>query len=211
MGKKKGSTIFNSPLHAAFILCAACALLFTTCYLEGDINALRPIIPGNPDDPSHPGFGTDEYPYKVFDEATLKKVGSGDDGWDMKQHYIQTADIDLSEVTDWDPIGTPSKPFEGSFDGQGFLISNMVIKSSADNQGLFGVIGKNGKVENVNLADVDISGYDNTSINTGSVAGLSYGTVTNCCSTGRVIGYDYVGGLVGQVGTGLPPIKWTGS
>ena len=46
-----------------------------------------------------------------------------------------TADIDLSDVSDWPGIGTTSNPFSGTFDGQGYTVT---FKDS--NVGLFGVI-----------------------------------------------------------------------
>ena len=183
----KETAIFNTRLFSSCLLAVMCALLLTTCYLEGDLEALRPL-----------GSGTGTDPFKVFDVATLQRVGSGRYGWELNKCYEQIAPIDLSSVANWDPIGTESAPFTGNFNGQGFTISNLVIKSSTNNQGLFGVIGKDGKVEYVNLAGIDISGDDNTCTNTGTVAGLNYGIVTNCCSSGSIKGYDYVGGLVGK-------------
>ena len=190
MRKRKSTAFFGIQLFPACFLAAICVLLITTCYLEGDLDALWPT-----------GSGTWGDPYIVHNVATLKKVGRGDDGWGLEEdtYYIQTRNIDLSTVSNWKPIGTILDPFNGNYNGLGHTIKNLNINISADNQGLFGVLGKKGNVEYVNLVNVNITGDDNTSTNTGSVAGLSYGTVTNCSSTGSVIGYDYVGGLVGQV------------
>ena len=177
----KETTILGARLFSFCLFTVIYALLFTTCYLEGDLEALRPTGSGTPDDP-----------YYVRSVETLLKVGSGRNGWDLNKYYRQTEKIDMVGV-DWEPIGTESDPFTGNYNGQGYKISNLKINSPNDDQGLFGVI-MGGTVENVYLANVDITGQDNT----GSVAGRNYGTVTKCCSTGTVKGNDYVGGVVGK-------------
>ena len=188
MRDNKGTVIFNTRLYSSCILAVMCALSFTTCFLEGDLEALRPL-----------GSGTETDPFKVFDVATLQRVGSGRYGWELNMCYEQIAPIDLSSVANWDPIGTESAPFTGNFNGQGFQILNLTIdKPLANNQGLFGVIDSKGIINNVNLVNVKISGNNNT----GAVAGISYGTITNCCSTGSVNGKDYVGGLTGLIDIG---------
>lgn len=47
-------------------------------------------------------------------------------------------DIDMSGTTGWLPIGTGSKPFTGTFDGQGHSIKNISIRTSKSYSGLFG-------------------------------------------------------------------------
>lgn len=71
-------------------------------------------------------------------------------------------DIDLDEK-EWIPIGTASNPFKGTFDGDGYAISNMNIvsveeedDSDDDSAGLFGVIN-GATVKNVTLFDAVIS------------------------------------------------------
>lgn len=54
--------------------------------------------------------------------------------------YILMNDIDLSGYDNWDPIGNYGGYFEGTFDGNGFVISNLKIdRSKEDNAGLFGI------------------------------------------------------------------------
>ena len=47
-------------------------------------------------------------------------------------------DIDMAGMTSWLPMGTESKPFKGTFDGQGYAIRNIVIKAGKNYSGLFG-------------------------------------------------------------------------
>ena len=202
MRKRESTAIFGIRLLPACFLATICGLLLTTCYLEGDINALKPTSSDTPDDSFNPGSGTDDDPYKVHDDETLRKVGTGD-GWEMDSHYIQIDDIVLSPKP-WDPIGyyiddNDNNTFTGSFDGGIYTISNLkIIGSTDDYQGLFGYIkGPNAQVINVKLENVDINGDKNV----GGVAGYvaDGGHVTNCYSTGTVDGNENVGGVVGHV------------
>ncbi|MGN0688324.1 MAG: chitobiase/beta-hexosaminidase C-terminal domain-containing protein, partial [Oscillospiraceae bacterium] len=83
----------------------------------------------------------------------------------------------------WTPIGTASDPFTGSFDGQGFTISGLYVDNSADNVGLFGVIGTGGTVTNVGVVDTYFSANDYV----GGVAGKNNGTITGCFGVSTVI------------------------
>ena len=78
-----------------------------------------------------------------------------------------TADINLKDYF-WTPIAG----FNGTFDGQGHTISGVMINSTAENQGLFGIFGKSAKVKNLVIANSYISGGNNT----GAVVGATDGT-----------------------------------
>lgn len=96
-----------------------------------------------------------------------------------------TADIDMSSKTDWSGISG----FSGTFDGDGYVISNLT-----GTMGLFA--DSSGTVKNVYLKDVTINGGGNN----GAVVGLNYGRVIGCVSTGRVDAGNYdwsEGGIVG--------------
>ncbi len=54
---------------------------------------------------------------------------------------ILTADIDMSSVSNWTPIGTGEKPFCGTFNGNGHVIKNLTIKSSDPYIGICGLFG----------------------------------------------------------------------
>jgi len=102
-------------------------------------------------------------------------------------------DIDLSEFTltratvaNWTPIGTPEKPFDGIFNGNGYSIKNLSIEETEGKEGkaYIGFIGyakdatiKNVTFENVylNIACLDI---DHSQGHIGAVAGSLEGTST---------------------------------
>ena len=89
-------------------------------------------------------------------------------------------DIDLSDI-EWTPIGTESRPYTGNFDGGGHTITGLKIdKSGTDYVGLIGCLGSGGKVQNVTLTNISVSGANCV----GGIAGQNYGTVENCSVNG---------------------------
>ena len=61
----------------------------------------------------------------------------------------------------WDPIGSSSAPFAATFDGAGHAISNLFInRGSTDYIGLFRVVGDGGRIRNLGLERVKITGRD---------------------------------------------------
>lgn len=118
---------------------------------------------------------------------------------------VLQADIDLSGIEEWIPIGNADFPFEGSFDGQNKTISNLTISNATtENQGLFGVFDCSLSDEKRCLSNICVTG----SITTSSpyVEGL-VGQATNIvfqnCENYIAINSssETVGGLVGQADT----------
>ena len=66
-----------------------------------------------------------------------------------------TADIDFSGVRDYRPIGglwgNGGTRYTGTFDGQGYSITNLTINNGYDNQGFFGVISNGAVIKNTLL------------------------------------------------------------
>ena len=116
-----------------------------------------------------------------------------------------TADILLNDTEGWEnwgstapantwtPIGNSSQPFTGTLDGDGHSVSGIYINSEADNQGLVGVLGSDGALQNLGVKASYIKGVHSV----GGLCGRNDGTVTNCYNTGSVEGYSNVGGLCG--------------
>ena len=101
-----------------------------------------------------------------------------------------------ANFTPWTLIGTNTKPFTGTFDGNNKTISGLYINASiTDYVGLFGYIGTNGTVKDVTLADSYVSGQNYV----GGICGQNKcGTLQNCHNTGKVSGKSYVGGVCGS-------------
>ena len=122
-----------------------------------------------------------------------------------------TANITINEngnlitgktFTQWTPIGEygerGEKAYTGTFDGQGYTISGLYYDGSGDYAGLFGYVGSDGRVQNVNVADSYIGNNYSYGF-TGGVCGYNNGgTITNCYNTGTVKGSYYTGGVCGS-------------
>ena len=104
---------------------------------------------------------------------------------------VLTADIDLSDVANWPGIGTESKPFAGSFDGQNHTVT---FKDAA--VGLFGYI-MGTKSALVTVKNVVTAGSVK---NSGFAMEAGFARFTNCINRASINYYaSYVAGLVGVV------------
>ena len=114
----------------------------------------------------------------------------------LRVNCILTADIDLTG-REWTQIGTDeNNSYNGIFDGNGKTITGLTINQSEKyNVGLFGCLGSGGKVQNLTLENVNISG----TYYVGSVVGTNFGTVSGCTASGNITGTEScIGGVVGQ-------------
>lgn len=150
---------------------------------------------------SFKGSGTDNEPYQIWNVEQLDSVR-----YFVDKCFILMTDLDLSENSNWNPIGVSSfdylydniftgTSFTGSFNGNGHVISNLYINSSADFTGLF-VRLLNATVENLSLVNVDITGNNVV----GGIAGaMDYSEINNCTISGKITGgTDNVGGITGK-------------
>ena len=124
----------------------------------------------------------------------------------------QTLDVNTTEATsyEWLPIGGQSKPFKGTFNGDGHTISGLyknfdVTYDSKRWTGLFDTI-EGGTVENLNIANTYFTyvynGKNADPSRIGSVAGYGGGTFRNISSTASLINDGRgTGGIIGQTTT----------
>lgn len=97
------------------------------------------------------------------------------------QNYILTNNIKASDNSEWKQgIGSvaDSKPFNGTFDGNGYCIIGLNINSS-EYGGLFEIIGENGLVKNLFMFDCD---FKSSTKNSGGIASINNGTIDHCTS-----------------------------
>ncbi len=95
----------------------------------------------------------------------------------------------------WIPVGSSSRAFQGTLDGNMYEIDNLTIADDGGDAGLFRYLGDEGRVEDLYLRDVDVSGRNYV----GAVAGRSEGTIKNVrMISGQISGLEYVGGLTGK-------------
>ncbi len=151
---------------------------------------------------TYPGSGTGVDPYVLSTPADFISMGQRVPDWDG--YYILSGDVDLSGL-----VYIPPVKFSGIFDGNGYVISNLSIDGDmAGTQyylGLFGILY--GRVDNLGLENVDVSGFNYV----GGLAGRNYGTISGCYSSGDVLGQYYCGGLVGENMAGITNCYSVGS
>ncbi|MDN0080776.1 fimbrillin family protein [Bacteroides gallinaceum] len=132
----------------------------------------------------------------IYSGEGLKVAADVVNSGDTDINIILDNDIDLTGI-DWTPIGTESRPYTGNFDGGGHTITGLKIdKSGTDYVGLIGCLGSGGKVQNVTLTNISVSGANCV----GGIAGQNYGTVENCSVNGTVTGKGFTdtGGIAGS-------------
>ena len=143
------------------------------------------------------GDGTEEDPYQISTVEHLQNMRLLLGG-----HYILIDDIDASDTVDWNegagfiPVGDGESAFVGSFNGKGYVITDLCINRISTNYvGLFGYL-YNGYIANVGLEDIEIDGNQDV----GGLVGRNYGSIENCFTTGSVSATNSlsrVGGLAG--------------
>ena len=152
------------------------------------------------------GSGTAEDPYQIANGAQLARFASMVNSGQTSINGKLTADILLNDISDWTswnetndpantwtPIGSEWENFTGTLDGDGHSVSGIYINSTADYQGLVGVLGSGGTLQNLGVKASYIKG----GYHVGGVCGSSWGTVSNCYNTGSVTGSYAVGGVCG--------------
>ena len=153
----------------------------------------------------------------VENEIQLQWVGDGNDHgdgvWSMGDTYIQTADILFNAPASGMSNFTPLPMFGGTYDGNGFTISGMVIATYDGTNyysaaGLFSLLVAEAKVLNVGMVNCSIEAESSSgdAYAGGIVAYIPHGTdsieIINCYNTGPVSATvsssnAYAGGIAG--------------
>ncbi len=159
-----------------------------------------------------PGDGTVSSPYLISDRQQLNNIGS-DFMYFRDKHFRLTEDIDMTgcglinendpEITEpFNQIGESSNnKFRGSFDGAGHKLSNLKLHFNASRNsylGLFGFIGPEGKVSNLNIEGLDIDG----GYYLGGIAVSNEGLIERCHVDGQIKSYRQYGNSAGGIAAG---------
>ena len=95
----------------------------------------------------------------------------------------------------WGPIGNENHPFQGNFQMNGCAIRGMAVVADGSDQGLFGVIGNEGIVQNGKIENSLVLGGTAA----GGVAGSNQGIVKeSSCQNIIAMGNGCVGGVTGN-------------
>lgn len=153
------------------------------------------------------GDGTKDNPFEISSVEQLAHINSH---LSNGKHFKLVKDIDLKEYIQeyysthgWEPLGNEKTPFKGSFDGDGYTISNLRIDNNTEsecvNTGLFGVV-KDSVVCNVNVELEEISDINTSSNFVGALVGTAENSdIYNCSSSGEIVSSGVAGGLVGKL------------
>ena len=141
--------------------------------------------------------------YSISTPEELKKLGDMVDAGNITRdsEFVLANDIDLSCYDNWAPIGKEGGAFSGTFDGNGYVIDNMRI-TQAKQESTYSYAGLFALVYDVNIKNLGITNVsleDKSAIYAGAIFASSYGSntniISNCYSTGNIIGNVQVGGL----------------
>ena len=191
----KGGLYAGAPTDAYVVRPAINIAVHTNNQLSNNVsNSAKLAITGN---------GTQASPYIIStarDVITLSNNVLGGNTYAGK--YIQLAnDINLGGVTIWTPIGlynngVGSKPFSGTFDGNGYRLSHI----SSANTGLVGLFGYASGATIKNIAVVDTSWSTAGDYAGGLISVMDNGTtVSTSYNESSISGASYVGGIAGVV------------
>ena len=169
-----------------------------TYMIEGDTEFRAVFVYG---DKKPSGDGSERSPYEIANVANLlwlarnTKSTAGD-------HSILTADLDLSLCENWldgrgfELIGTKKAPFEGSFDGNSFIIKGLYINDpELEDAGLFGCV-RDGVIKNCVLTEAKVTAAQNAGLLIGNADGC---TIQNVSVSGRVNAETNTALLAGRV------------
>ena len=151
------------------------------------------------------GTGEPNDPYQIATAEQLILIGSDPNLLD--KHFVLVNHIDLDPNLPGRHVFTRAviagqvdatsqflgAAFTGCFDGSSYRIRNLTINSNGANSlGLFGYIGRDGRVYDLDLENALIIGGSEI----GGLAGYNLGSVTHCKASVSVSGDWSVGGLV---------------
>ncbi len=162
----------------------------------GDVEIIYPTLAHTVTEPAIDDSGV----YQIASLENLGWISANENRWYYE--YKQTANIDASATSAWYnnegfmPLGNLNTRFTGSYDGNSYTISNLTVnRSSRSYQGMFGYPFK-ASITKVQLIDIDVDGDDYS----GGLIGRSDSTtVSQCYTTGSIVGGSVVGGLAGKV------------
>ncbi|MBI2522242.1 MAG: hypothetical protein HYV97_17615 [Bdellovibrio sp.] len=135
--------------------------------------------------------------YIICTAEQFNNIGSSSVYW--TKHFVLLQNINMisySSLT-YNKIGNSTTPFTGVLNGNNKRLLNLSINGSSSYSGVFGVLGANGIVKNLQLSNVLVSGDSYVGILVGENQG---GEIRNVTITAPYVSGqgDYVGGLVGK-------------
>ena len=166
------------------------------------------------------GSGKENDPYIISTNGQLGNFSTlVNDGYDFSGEYLKLSnDIMINDTTNWKNWATTvpsqqwkaigasiSSPFNGTFDGDGHIISGIYINystSSTSFQGLFGYVKEEGVIKNlgVKASYIKVEGGNSVGVNVGGLVGEAKSIYNSySMATVTVTGIGNIGGLIGNL------------
>jgi hypothetical protein len=140
------------------------------------------------------GTGEPNSPFEIGTVADWQDLMDTPTDWD--KHFVLTADLDVNGVA-LTPVGNDADNFIGVFDGNDHIIRNVDMNMpGSDDLGLFGYVASGASIRNTGVECVAVAGNECI----GGLAGVNYGSISNCHAIGWISGDGGGGGQVLGVG-----------
>ncbi|MEZ4325871.1 MAG: S8/S53 family peptidase [Polyangiales bacterium] len=175
-------TRFRSVVHVIF------ALALIGCAVEQDDVSLKAARRGRPSNCavlSLPGDGSPQDPWQVAHCEELAALDA-----DPTAHFVLVADLDCTYAT-MEPLGR-RRPFEGTLDGAGHVISGVVVED-----GLFQRT-RHAQIHRLGLDGARVTGHGIAGVLVGQAVHTTIAEVAVRDAVLRTTGGGHVGGLVGR-------------
>ncbi len=193
----------STAIHDAYTTTGANASHFG----NGKINALGFVVP------RWQGSGTATDPYLITTTEEMDRLASNVNiGIDYSGKYFRLANdiaYDSTTPNNYTPVGCNyaggrhPHAFNGIFDGYGNTISgivtgNIATDDGSSHQGVFGLLGSDGRVTNLTVASSTFAGQSNV----GAIVGSCQGSVSGCFAKEVLVqtgnGGSGVGAMIGS-------------
>lgn len=164
-----------------------------TSLVAGKILNLGKISPGD-FQPAEDGYSFVNGIYHIFTTKGLVNWANLDNC--INSNAILENDIDMAGE-EWSPIGNKDAGYNGDFNGNKKVISNLSINNSSnDIIGFFGALAGGAKVHDVIFRQAKVTGT-NTSY-TGVICGISLGIIEDCSVNESEIYGSFAGAIAGN-------------
>lgn len=154
------------------------------------------------------GTGSKEDPYQIATLADFQTLSSYTNDYGIRyngKYFAMLNDVDFGGSANFKPVSWDSSaPFLGVFDGRNHKITNVTMTwTDAKNAeghsytGIFGYVGKDAEIRNIELAGGNIQCYTYA----GGIVGRMQGLMENCVNraTVKTTGTCNAGGVVGSL------------
>ena len=136
--------------------------------------------------------------YELKNDLDFNAGGQGGNPTRWSSNYVGTGKV----ANGWLPLGDTIIPFTASFNGNGFQVKNLYIKSNnLTSGGLFGYVSSNNSISNIGVTNfwISVSSSSSSSYSGGLVGSMSGGGISNSYATGYSFSQIFSGGLVGYM------------